>query len=96
MYDKDKIVASYAYVMDEVFKDLNNTEQALVLTNCLLGVAKNYLPPELKKDEVNLLSNGKRISFELVKNENNLGLNIAYHAHLIINLLNDKLDLTDE
>lgn len=96
MYNKENIVNTTAIVLDSAFDGINSVERLLVIANLLLKESEIYLPDELKKDSELIVSNGKRIGFELMKYENNLGLNLALKAHLIIALVNEKLELTHE
>lgn len=92
MYDKEKVVEAYELIITSILKDLNTYEKVIVLTNCLLNASEDILPTELKEGSTQLLSNGKRISRELIRHEDNLGLNVAYHSHIIMNFLNKEIE----
>lgn len=96
MYDKEKVVDTYDLIITSILKDLNTYERIIVLTNCLLNTSEEILPDDLKNGSTQLLSNGKRISRELIRNEDNLGLNVAYHSHIIMNFLNKELEDENE
>ena len=84
----DEVIATVSYINDNCFENLNNLEQLLVISNLLLSQSINFLPSELKEDHINLLSNGKRVAYEMANYPNNLGLDLAFKAHLIIQSVN--------
>lgn len=92
MYNENKIIDTLTIVQDTCFNDLNSLERMLVISNLLLIEAENYLPEDLKKDAKSLLSNGKRISYELLKHEDNVGLNFALKAHYLISDIHKEIE----
>lgn len=84
----DEVIATVANINDNCFDTLNRAEQLLVVGNLLLSQAAYFLPRELKEQHVNILSNGKRIAYEIANYDNNLGLDLAFKAHLIIQAVN--------
>lgn len=86
--DKDKIVSNIALIKDQIFEEdyLTDEEKLIILCNLILDVSIKHLPTDLKADGTNILSNGKRISYHLLKDTDNIGLQIALKTHLIINL----------
>ena len=92
MYNEDKIINTLSIIQDTCFNDLNNLEKILIISNLLLIEAEEYLPQELKKDAKQLLSNGKRITYELLKHEDNLGLNLALNAHIIVSKVQEEVE----
>lgn len=95
MYNEQKIIAAIATTKDTIFEDLSKLEQGLVLSNLLLDLSREYLGEKLKKDSVDLVANGKRIAFSLVKNPEDVGLLIAYHSHMILQQIAKKEDMLD-
>ena len=63
---------------------LNNAEKLAVLANCLLDLSKEYLEPSLIPD----IGNGKVLSYELIDRPNDIGLQIAVKAHLLLAIAN--------
>lgn len=96
MFNEEKIITTIGTIQDTCFFDLNNIEKILVISNLLLIEAEEYLPSELKKDAKQILANGKRISYELLKHEDNLGLNMAMKAHVLVSDINKEMDEIDD
>lgn len=96
MFNEEKIINTLSTINETCFFDLNNIEKTLVIANLLLMEAEEFLPPELKEDSKRILSNGKRISYELLKHEDNLGLSMAMKAHIIISDINKEMDEIDD
>lgn len=92
MINDDKIISTIASINDNCFENLNKTERLLVISNLLLTESINYLPPELKEKSVDLVSNGKAVAYEMIKHQNNLGLDLAFKAHLIIKDVNNLIE----
>ncbi len=92
MYNEEKIISTLSTIQEICFTDLNSVERILTLSNLLLIEAEVYLPPELQKDSKQLLSNGRRIKYELLKFNDNLGLNLGLMAHTIISDINKQLE----
>ncbi len=84
MYNEEKIIETLSIIQDSCFTDLNNYERILVISNLLLLESVKYFPPEIEKEANNVVTNGKRINYEMLKFEDNLGLNLAMKAHLIV------------
>ena len=86
--DKDKIVSNIAFIKDQIFEEdyLTDKEKLIILCNLILDVSIKYLPTDLKAEGTEILSNGKRISYHLLKDSDNIGLQMALKTHLIINL----------
>ena len=82
--DIEKVVATIDTIDTTCFDSLNSQERLVVISNLLLKEAEDYLPDELQKNAVNLLSNGKAIAYELLKYEDNMGLDLAMKAHMIL------------
>lgn len=91
MISEQKIIGSLSTIGDVCFLDLSKIERLIVIANLLLQEAENYLPDELKKDAQLLLSNGKRINYEKLKYEDNLGINLAIYSHLILSEVEKNL-----
>lgn len=90
-YNEDKIIGAVASINDISLEDLNDAEAFLSLCNSLLAYSEKHLPKELDKDSTTILSNGKQIAYELLKHEDSIGLNVAYHVHRIIAIVNKGL-----
>lgn len=90
-YSEDKIIGAVATINDISLEGLNDAESILSLCNSLLVFAEKHLPKELKDDAQTILSNGKQVSYELLKHEDSLGLNIAYNVHRILAITNKGL-----
>ncbi|AND75252.1 hypothetical protein FDH01_gp091 [Acinetobacter phage vB_AbaM_ME3] len=88
MINEDKVIHTISTIEETLFESLNDTEKLLILSNLLLTISTNYLPKELQENKVNLVSNGKAVSYELLKHIDSFGLNIAMKAHHIIDLAN--------
>lgn len=85
----EEVIATVSHIKDNCFEGLSDLEQLLVLSNLLLLKSINFLPSDLKEDHINLLSNGKRVLYEMSTYNNNLGLDLALKAHLIIQSVNE-------
>ena len=92
MYNEEKIISTLSTIQEICFTELNSVERILTISNLLLIEAEEYLPHELKKDSKQLLSNGKRIKYELLKFNDNLGLTLGLMAHTIISDINKQLE----
>lgn len=92
MYNEEKIISTLALIQDTCLTDLNDLEIILVISNLLLIEAEKYLPKELEQDAKNILSNGKRINFESLKLPENVGLNLATKAHLMVSEIQEFFD----
>lgn len=88
MINEDKVIHTISTIEETLFESLNDTEKLLILSNLLLTISTNYLPKELQENKVNLVANGKAVSYELLKHIDSFGLNIAMKAHHIIDLAN--------
>lgn len=88
MINEDKVINTISTIEETLFDSLTDTEKLLILSNLLLTISTNYLPKELQENKVNLVSNGKAVSYELLKHIDSYGLNIAMKAHHIIDLAN--------
>lgn len=88
MANEERIIQTISTIEETLFDSLKNTEKLLVLSNLLLTISTNYLPKELQENKVNLVSNGKAISYELLKHIDSHGLNLAMKAHHIIDIAN--------
>lgn len=92
MYNEDKIVSTLQIIQDTCFPDINRFERLFVIANLLLMEAEEYLPSEIKKDAKGVLSNGKRVHYELLKYEDNFGLNLALKAHTMLARIQKEID----
>lgn len=88
MINEDKVIHTISTIEETLFESLTDTEKLIILSNLLLTISTNYLPKELQENKVNLVSNGKAVSYELLKHIDSHGLNIAMKAHHIIDLAN--------
>lgn len=96
MFNEEKIINTLSTIQETCFFDLNNIEKILVISNLLLIEAEEYLPSELRKDAKQILANGKRISYELLKHEDNLGLTMAMKAHVLVSDIHREMDEVNE
>lgn len=86
--NEDSVLSAISMIKDNVLDTgYTDSEKLIVLCNILLDVSKNHLPFELSNDADKLLSNGKRVSFELNENPENVGLFIAYKTHLLLSMV---------
>lgn len=92
MYNEDKIINTLSLIQDTCFGDLNSVERLLVISNLLLVESEYHLPSEVKQDAQNLLSNGKRVHYEFLKFDDNLGLKLAIKAHEVIAEVNKEIE----
>lgn len=92
MINEENIITSTSTINDTVFDTLSNPEKLIVLANLLIDTSINYLPMALRKDAVNIVSNGNRVSYELIKYPDNNGLLLALRAHLIIDTANNIIN----
>lgn len=86
--DEEKIVSNILTIDETVLYDCTDTEKLLILSNIILTISSKYFPAELQAHATSINSNGKSVAYELIKNPNNVGLNLAIKAHHIINLAN--------
>lgn len=92
MINNEEIIATISYINNNCFEDLNNAERLLVISNLLLRESVIYLPPELKERGTDVVSNGRAVTYEMIKYQNNLGLDLAFKAHLIIKDVNNLIE----
>ena len=88
MLRHEYITNTISTISDTCFNSLSHPERLIVLSNLILLEASYFLPQELSKDSNNLLSSGKRITYEKIKFQNNIGLDLALKAHHIIDIGN--------
>lgn len=93
--NEDKIISTFDSVRSISFEDLNDRESLLVISNLLLNISEKYLPSFLKEDSTKIVSNGKRISYEMVKNPDNFGLNLSLVAHQLLSLSENEFNNDD-
>lgn len=86
--NEEKLIESISTINDTIFHNLNNTEKLLIISNILLEISMDYLPNDLNKDRISVVSNGKSVAYELMKHVDNNGLNLAMKAHHIIDIAN--------
>lgn len=96
MYNEEKIVNSVALIQDTCLTDLNKVEKTLTLVNLLLTTSKEFLPESLLKDSDNLLSNGRRVNYELNTKQDNTGLLLAFYTHHLLATLDKFLEESNE
>lgn len=92
MINEEKVINTLSIITETCLNDLNDFEKILVISNLLLMESEKYLPEEIKKDSKQILSNGKRINYESLKYETNLGLSLATKAHVIIDEMHKHLE----
>ncbi len=92
MYNEEKVIESISIIQNTCFTDLNPYETILVISNLILAESVKYFPSEIEKDALKIISNGKRINYELLKYEDNFGLNLALKAHLMVADMQNQVD----
>ena len=95
MYEEQKIIAALSAVEELGLSGLNDIERIVVLCNALIVEAEKRIPNDLKKDAQQILSNGKRVSYELLLHEENFGLWLALKSHEIISVLHKEFEIDD-
>lgn len=96
MINEEKIIDTLSIIKETCFNELNDLERMIVISNLLLIESEQYLPKEIIKDAKQILSNGKRINYESLKYETNLGLSLATKAHVILDEMHKYLEVFDE
>lgn len=92
MINEEKVISTLGTITETCLNDLNDLEKIVIISNLLLIESEKYLPDELKKDAKQILSNGKRINYESLKYEVNLGLSYATKAHVILDEMHKYLE----
>lgn len=92
------VVENISTIKETCFDGLSKSEKLLILSNLLLTEASDFLPEEIKKDATNILASGKRIVYEKLKFEGNVGLELGFKAHQIIDIAQkiDNGEINDE
>lgn len=90
MSQKENIEALGSVLNDIIqnteFNSLTASEKVILLSNLLLVSIKDELPTELKKYGDSFLSNGKEIALKVNENMQDVSLQVALKAHLLIDL----------
>lgn len=74
------------------FEKLTKKEKVILVSNLLLLIIQDDIPEEFLKEKESFLNNGKQIAFQLNKYLNNIPLQIALKAHLIVGMAGDYYD----
>lgn len=96
LYNENKVINILSTIQETCFTELNPLEKILVISNLLLIESEQYLPKELKADSKKIISDGKRINYESLKYNDNLGLSLATFAHLIVSKMQEDNGDYDE
>lgn len=68
------------------FNTLTTQEKIVLISNLLLMSIEKELPAHLKQYSNSLLNNGKELVLKLNEDRNNIPLQIAVKAHLLVDL----------
>lgn len=82
----ENITQAISFISETCFPSLTPSERLFVLSNLILKESLPLLPEDIKKDGSNVLSSGKRIVYEQLQYQDNIGLKLGFKAHQIIKI----------
>lgn len=93
--DREYIVKAIEEIQAIFDRDnLKDSEILVILSNLVIDASIMHLPSEeLSENGNDILKNGKKVNYELLRYPDNLGLQIALKGHLLIDLAN-KLEIS--
>ncbi len=68
------------------YQSLSSKDKIIILSNLILFVSKDLLPDYYAAYKDSLLSNGKELMLELQKHPDDVSLQLAIKAHLLLDL----------
>lgn len=84
--NEEKLLANLSLFKDTIQSDLTDEEVLMLVANICLDVSVKYLPKGLTEEPVRLVSNGRSVTYELMKHTESKGLNLALKAHHILGI----------